>query len=511
MGFILFGKMNITLNNFTNNIIKNYMTAGDIKTRPLYSNLAPLEKDTVSFSGRGTLIAASMADAQPERTCRNVEENAEPARFYLETILDKYLKPFTQINSEAKAKTFPVLKYSTRTKESHSIREKVVSRYTKKYTAEVDKFSSIVVDELLKSFTPLPGVDRDMLIEDAKRVLEYSHQGKKTPPFSNAVFYFSEIIEDFAKLNRIDFDSVDKTVQKNIFTDIINGLSDVEEAAAANGIGTYDPTTVKGIKYYANDIIGARIVMKESGPEYTAVVIEALKKAAEEGELKITSIENNLPDPRKLPKGKKLSDYIYATERQLLSLAKAANAPLIKNKSKSGYLAIHINVDLSSPLFNSYNGVYNGYSGEIQIIGSDVLQLKEIEDLCYKLKDNKNAIHIAYKPFKEHFQKYYKDDVKQAFDNYTYALYLAQRALPPGTKTQTRFPSIQELGFEGKVPPELDFNILKQIKLPCDKKKELMRQKQKLDENAKDKNIIRTLKQAGDIKTLKSLIGYHLK
>ena len=251
--------------------------------------------------------------------------------------------------------------------------------------------------------------------------------------------------------------------------------------------------------------------MKESGPEYTAVVIEALKKAAEEGELKITSIENNLPDPRKLPKGKKLSDYIYATERQLLSLAKAANAPLIKNKSKSGYLAIHINVDLSSPLFNSYNGVYNGYSGEIQIIGSDVLQLKEIEDLCYKLKDNKNAIHIAYKPFKEHFQKYYKDDVKQAFDNYTYALYLAQRALPPGTKTQTRFPSIQELGFEGKVPPELDFNILKQIKLPCDKKKELMRQKQKLDENAKDKNIIRTLKQAGDIKTLKSLIGYHLK
>ena len=500
MSFILFGKMNITLNNFTKNIIKNYMTAGNIKKRPSYSNLAPLEKDTVSFSGRGTLIAASMADAPPEVTCRKVEENAEPA-----------ISPFTQINSEANAKTFPILKYSTRTKESHSIREKVVSRYTKKYTAEVDKFSGIVVDELLKNFAPNPGVDRNMLIEDAKRVVEYSHQGRKTPPFSNAAFYFSEIIDDFTKLKKIDFEAVDKEVQKNIFTDIINSLSDDEETAVLNGIGTYDPATVKGVKYYANDIVGARIIMKESGPEYTAVVIDALKKAVEEEDLKITSIENNLPDPKKLPKGKKLSDYAYATDRQLDSLAKAANAPLIENKSKSGYLAIHINVDLSSPLFNSYSGVYNGYSGEIQIIGSDVLQLKEIEDLCYKLKDNKNAIHIAYKPFKEHFQKYYKDDVKQAFDNYTYALYLVQRALPPGNKVQTQFPSIQELGFEGKVPPELDFNILKQIKESCDRKKELMLHKQKVDKNDKDKNVIRTLKQAGDIKTLKSLICYHLK
>ena len=53
--------------------------------------------------------------------------------------------------------------------------------------------------------------------------------------------------------------------------------------------------------------------------------------------------------------------------------------------------------------------------------------------------------------------------------------------------------------------------FVKQIKESCDRKKELMLHKQKVDKNDKDKNVIRTLKQAGDIKTLKSLICYHLK
>ncbi len=502
--------MNISLNRFTTNIFKNYNAANPIK-KGCYNNLAPLQQDTVSFTGRGTLLSSSMVDAPQERTCKRVEENAEPARFYLETILNKYLSPFTQINSEANAKTFPVLQYSTRIKKSHSIREKVASRYTKKYIEEVDKFTNYVVDELLKNFKPMPGVEKELLVDDAKRVVEYSNQGKKTPPFINSVFYFSEIINVFTKLNRIDFDAVDANTQKNIYADIIDNLEDMEESASAGGIGSYDPISVKGTKYYANDIVGARIVMKESGPEYTAVVIDALKKAVEKGELRITSIENNLPDPKKLPAGKKLADYVYASDRQLASLAKAADAPLIRNKSKSGYLAIHINVDLSSPIFNSYGGVYNNYQGEIQIIGSDVLQLKEIEDLCYKLKDNKNAIHIAYKPFREHFLSYYKGDVKEAFEDYTYALYLAQRALPPGNKAQSQFPSIRDLGFEGKVPPELDFNELRKLKQSCDRKIELMNKKKEIEDSSKEKNTIKALKQKGDIKTLKSLILYQYK
>ena len=96
------------------------------------------------------------------------------------------------------------------------------------------------------------------------------------------------------------------------------------------------------------------------------------------------------------------------------------------------------------------------------------MQLKEVEDLCYKIKDNKNAIHRGYQTFVDYFKKYYKDDIKEAFDDYTYALYLAQRALGPEERKDNSFPSIKELGFENRVPEELDFNKLKKIKDGCD-------------------------------------------
>ena len=122
--FINLNKINVLNLNTVN-------TKGQCSIR--YSNLAPLTQDTVSFSGRGKLIAESMVDAPTERTCRQVELNAEPARFYLETVLDKYLKPLTQNSSDPNSKEFPILDYRTRIKKSTSIREKVVSKYSKIY------------------------------------------------------------------------------------------------------------------------------------------------------------------------------------------------------------------------------------------------------------------------------------------------------------------------------------------------------------------------------------------
>ena len=473
-----------------------------------YPNLAPLPKDTISFSGRGKLIAESMVDAPPERTCRQVEINAEPARFYLESVLDKYLKPLTQINLDSNPKDFPILEYTTRIKKSTSIREKVVSKYSKVYTSDADEFSHRVVDEFMKYFKLSDGFSKDFIIKEAKKLI-----ASKVPPYEFASYYFSTIVSEFQKKNFLNFSDFPDDKLKQIFEQIIDSLEEVPKSPHTEGSVYIDPTSLKGVKHYANDIVGARITIRESDPMYTGLVLSALKRAVDDGLLKIISIENNLPDPQKLPEGKEIYDYAYATDSQLKNLANASNAELIKNTSKSGYLAIHINIDLSSPLFSCYKGVFDGYTGEIQIIGIDVEQLKDIEDLCYKLKDDKNALRSEYKPFKTYFKTYYNDETKDAFDDYTYSLYLAQRALPPNSKRSDFFPSISELGFDGLVPPELDFNKLRRLKKKCDYTAKLTQKQDEMTSFAKSSHseTIKNLKHNGDIKTVKSLISYVIK
>ena len=473
-----------------------------------YPNLAPLEKDTVSFSGQGKLISENMVDAPTERTCRQIEANAEPARFYLHTILDKYLTPLTQVNIDDNPKDFPILEYKTRVKQSTSIREKVVSKYTKINDEELKNFTSQLVDELMSYFKLQNGVTRELVIGEVRNCI-----AKKVPPYEFTQYYFSTIISELNKKHRFNFSDYSEEEQKQIYKAIIEKLNEVPPSPHCEGSTYIDPTTIRGAKHYANDIVGARITMKESSPEYTGLVLAALRNAVEDGVLNITSIENNMPDPKKLPPGKELSEYEYATDSQLRKLAKASNAKLIRNKSKSGYLAIHINVDLSSPIFSGYKGVFNGYTGEIQIIGTDVERLKEVEDLCYKLKDDKNAIRSEYKPFKELFKKYYNPETAEAFENYTYALYLAQRAIPPNTKRESFFPTIADLGFEGKVPEQLDFNNLKKIKDRCDNSAAITKKQEQMKSSKKDATsaTIRSIKQDGNIRTMKSLISYVLK
>ncbi len=473
-----------------------------------YPNLAPLSKDTVSFTGRGKLIAESMVDAPPERTCRQVEQNAEPARFYLENVLDKYLKPLTQESSYSNPKDFPVLVYTTRIKKSTSIREKVVSKYSKVYNSEADEFSSRVVDELMKYFDFSNGITREDLIKEVKKNI-----ASKVPPYEFVSYYLSRIMSELGNDKILDLSKYSDERIKQIIDQITDMFEDTPKSQHIEGSTYIDPTTIKGVKHYANDIVGARITMKESDPEYTRLVLSALRNAVDDGLLKITSIENNLPDPKKLPAGKEISDYAYAKEYQLKSLAKAADAKLIRNKSKSGYLGIHINIDLSSPIFSCYNGIFDGYTGEIQILGTDVEQLKDVEDLCYKLKDDKNAIQAKYKPFKTHFKTFYNDKTKDAFEDYTYSLYLAQRSLPPYSKRSDVFPTIEELGFGGKVPKELDFNYLKKLKEKCDyygKLEESQNKTKSLDSDSHSKTL-KSIKHDGNVKTVKRIISYVIK
>lgn len=496
--------------NLVQNFNINYINSSNFGTRIFphkkYDNLSPLKSDVVSFSGRAKLIAANMQDAPSGYTCRVTEENSEPARFYLNSVLEKYLGSFVSKSSDDKASEKPIARLYTRAKSASSIREKVVSKYSKLQREEVIKFSDQVFEELSQYFKINPDTNKETIISEIKRVIDPEDGRRKLPPYTNSAYYLVEIIDVLKKYNRFDFDSVSPERFKKIFTEIIESFEDSDFESKTS----VDPTGVNGIKYYAKDIVGARVILRDPNPEYTSMIINALKSAVEDKKLKITSIENNIPDSDNLPNGKQISDYLYATDAQLRSLAKAAGAELIKNKSKTGYLAIHINVDLSDDAFNRNNGVFNGYCGEIQIIGADVERLKDIEDLCYKLKDNKNAIHIAYKPFKDHFLRYYNDSTKDAFDDYTYESYLYQRAISKKQKRNSVFPSLSELGFEKKLPPELDFNYLRRIKIECDKKYKEMQEEEEAKVNAKVAMSQKYIKKRDEIRLAKSYVTYML-
>ena len=87
--------------------------------------------------------------------------------------------------------------------------------------------------------------------------------------------------------------------------------------------------------------------------------------------------------------------------------------------------------------------------------------------------------------------------------------------IPPHSKREKTFLTINALGFEGKVPNELDFNFLKTLKERCDRNAKLaQRQQSEKDKSSTANNQsekIKTLKQSGNIKTVKSLISYVLK
>lgn len=193
--------------------------------------------------------------------------------------------------------------------------------------------------------------------------------------------------------------------------------------------------TAEGIKSRIEDIPGARVILQDALEHQANQVIDALIQAVESGKLKITKIENYKTD--KTPE-----ELEYFSMSKLKELETAVNKinpdnPIkIKQKTKSsGYMALHLDVDLTNAAMPVKNA---GYIGEIQIIGKDVAELKNVEDFCYKLKSHKviKGKNPCYEAFSQYFLKYYDDrekypNLKADFNEYTEKAYKIQRMKNP--------------------------------------------------------------------------------
>lgn len=427
-----------------------------------FSNFKPLEKDTVSFSGRRTLHTEDMSIAPTIQACKTVHDSAESAKDYLCNVLNEYLGQYVDKTDTFSSEHFPILDYKTRVKSPHSIREKVISKYSEAHIEMAKSFATMLYAEFSKHYKPTADSNPDKVIKSLQKVFEGHNETGIFLPILEPELSLQTAFSVLKEENAFNFSSVPENkklkYERVILEHVKNFLNSIEPMVST--------VNQEGIKSYVGDLVGAKIVLRDTRPEATKKVIEAIQQAVLDNKFSILSIENYVPDPNRLAAEDSEATYTYISDDTLSALADATGAQLDKKISKSGYMALHLNIDFANSNLDKKNKNGAAPQGEIQIIGAGVAQLKEIEDLCYKLKDNKTSLKPEFKPFKQHFQAYYQGETQELFDDYTYSLYLKQHT-SKGSLQGIGFPSLSEMGFKEVIPFQLDFNYLLKLKKQC--------------------------------------------
>lgn len=183
----------------------------------------------------------------------------------------------------------------------------------------------------------------------------------------------------------------------------------------------------KEVKSGMTDIVGARILMSDASVDNVDKVLRRLADGEDNNKLQIIEIENYRPEPEIDENGNITKSYDYASPQALRKLKSECDkkGTMISKRDEdvpTGYMAIHLLTKLP-----------NGFTGEIQIMGTDVAELKEIEDLCYKVKSGK-SIDKKYEPIKRMLSPLSdRNDImlQREYNNYTRKAYIHQRNKEP--------------------------------------------------------------------------------
>lgn len=219
----------------------------------------------------------------------------------------------------------------------------------------------------------------------------------------------------------------------------------------------------KEVKSHMTDIVGARIILTNSSIENVNKVIDRITKAEQNNDLQIIEIENYRPEPEIDEDGNITHSYDYSSPNALRKLKAEIDkkGTMISKRDEdipSGYMAIHLLTKLP-----------NGFTGEIQIMGKDIAELKEIEDLCYKIKSGKSVdkkfanVEKILQPLKNN-----EDTIlRREFNNYTRNAYKYQRNKKPLSSGE--FVHSPFLTIPDYLPSNLDFNNIYEEVKKCNK------------------------------------------
>lgn len=206
------------------------------------------------------------------------------------------------------------------------------------------------------------------------------------------------------------------------------------------------------------DVIGARIILRDSSRKSFDSVFKELGKMVVAGQLNVLEVENYRLTPAESYISQKTLDNF---ER---ACAKAGQAPKISSSAiKSGYTAVHLTVKLP-----------DGEYAEIQIMGRDMEKVKDLEDFYYKKRCNK-PIAPKYKPIEDMFNavmgkkcEKLDDFQKETLDRYIQDSYTHARTIPPQS-ARRRMGKDYFLPIPYFLPADLSFENLQKLKEQCDR------------------------------------------
>lgn len=188
----------------------------------------------------------------------------------------------------------------------------------------------------------------------------------------------------------------------------VKGVVSARKKTASRGISNRKGLLEMG------DLLRMRIILRDASPRNVEKVLRQLGQVFKNGD-EIIEIESYVSANGKT----------YATAGMLDKLAAKCNPNTLKTaynkRIPSGYPAIHIGVKTKE-----------GYIGEIQIMGRDVVQTKHVDDVYYKLFDCGKSLDPEYAEVekqvragikkldteekKSRFMQYRRDNFQAAFD-----------------------------------------------------------------------------------------------
>ena len=223
---------------------------------------------------------------------------------------------------------------------------------------------------------------------------------------------------------------------------------DKEIAAKANSrqLFTIDQITKMG------DVGGARIVMRSASWDDTAKIFDALKDMIKQG-YKIREVENYRTTVKESYVSQKTLDKF---EEYCI---KHGQYPVVTNRSlPNSYSATHLTFELP-----------DGKYIELQIMGRDLENVKEVEDFFYKNRCNKK-FNPKYKIIQRVFDKYMPtldEFQKETLSRYIKDSYEYARKIPPRSAKIKFNPSKEFLPFPYSLPQELSFENIHRMIEKC--------------------------------------------
>jgi len=225
------------------------------------------------------------------------------------------------------------------------------------------------------------------------------------------------------------------------------------------------------------DLNGIKLELRDARKPAVNGILFRLKSAMEKGTIDLVEIENKRPASTKGKRGENATRYDYASRevmQDLIDTQKNINKHYRhKRQNKVNYNPDDYTEVNYCALHTLLKFPQSKRPFELTIMGSDVAQLKDLDDKLFKLLNNKQ-IDNKYAPLAkiiEPLKRPENKDKKALFNKYRGEAFLFQREREPNSYNFNKAGNEQTpyfLPMKYNLPPEYDLNRLYETMKKCD-------------------------------------------